>query len=364
MIPVAEVVNRYRAFYADRRPGGLLVKTDFPYSGSEPMPQVTYADHDLATWEGARAYCDIRIAQTVLQAEDHAGVDDDSLPELFLHIGTGVCGACFDECRVEFTAPTSWSIPSLTDWSRLPDLDPDRDAFWAGRLKEMCAYIREHCRDRFAICPGMHMTPLDGANALRGNALFTDVYEYPEELRQLLDYCTRVLIRLGRELAEIGGSVEGGQSIWGSWMPGVHALSLMEDTSNLCSPDTYRRFGREYTQRALDGCGGGFIHNHILGRHQFPAIASLRGLSFIQASNDPKHPRTLATMSELLAEIGDGAPLMLEGTAQEVYDNIGQAAGGRVLFWVACDSREEARRVVEFLRSHSRPARTPCSEGP
>jgi len=151
----------------------------------------------------------------------------------------------------------------------------------------MAAYLREQSKDRFLVCPGMHYTPMDAGNALRGNEFFTDFFESPDEVRVLLDYCADTVIRLSRDLTDIVGDVAGGQVIWSTWMPGAHATSLMEDTSNMCSPRIYREFGREYTQRVLDACGAGFIHNHMLGRHQFPAIASLRGLAFIQASNDP-----------------------------------------------------------------------------
>ena len=103
------------------------------------------------------------------EARSHADVDDDWLPELFVHIGTGVGGAFFDEGVVESSPDTSWIHPSIKEWTDMQRLDPDRDTFFAKRFREINEYIKDKCRDRFLIAPTMHFTPLDAANSLRGN---------------------------------------------------------------------------------------------------------------------------------------------------------------------------------------------------
>ena len=345
---IKDKLERYKKFYAQKEPGTLLIKTQFPVEGST---SATYTDFDLNTWDGVKQYYRAAIQSANAVAQAHEDLEDDSIPELFSHLGTGVGGAFFDDVPVVFTPETSWAHASIHSYSELDRLDPERDTPWAARFKEIAMYLKERCADRLCVAPVMHFSPLDAANSLRGNELFTDFYEYPEELKRLLQYCTDVTLRLAREFGEIVGDVEGGQSMWNVWIPGRNAVGMMEDTSNLCSSETYLCFGRSYTEQII-GRYGGFVHNHMLGVHQFGQISSLKGLGVMNVANDPKCPRVLEALDQIAGNLS--SPINFECTFDELRENLERLHLVRAILWVHCSGSAQAKEAVRIVRQISR----------
>lgn len=350
-------IERYKKFYSSSKPGKILVKTVFPMDGGREINfavnSISYTDYDLFSWEGTKNYFDRVMDWLVHKAVNHTDVDDDWIPELFVHLGTGVGGACFDETTVKFSPDTSWVHPSVMEWSDMERLDAEKETFWAKRLKDINEYVKEKSKDRFLIAPAMHYTPLDAANSLRGNNIFTDFYDSPENVKQLLEYCKQVIIKLSKQLTEITGDTAGGQVMWNTWMPGKNAIGMMEDTSNLCSPEIYADFGRDYTQEIITGCGGGLIHNHMLGRHQFRSILSIKELSLMNIANDPNCPRVIDVLENITNGTEGFAPIFFECTPEEVFNNIDRLKQIQAVLWVHCNDKDEAKRVVRVVRDIS-----------
>lgn len=348
-------INRYKKFYNGFEPGKLLIKTIFPGYGEAGLDfavhSLSFTEYDLFTWEGTKKFFNRVIDWLLKDAAIHADVDDDWIPELFIHLGTGVCGACFDETPLQFSPDTSWTSPSIIEWADMERLDFTKDTFWAKRVKDITEYVLDRSKENFLILPNLHFTPLDAANVLRGSNIFTDFYEEPEKVQQLLGYCTQVILRLQRDLVKMTGDIEGGQVIWNMWLPGKSAIGLQEDICNLCSPEIYRDFGRAYTQTVIKECGGGFIHNHMLGKHQFELISSIKGLGMMNIANDPNCPRAVDVLES--AFNWSNAPVNFLCTPDEVFSNIEKLSKIHALIWVQCKSKDEAKAAVKAVREIS-----------
>lgn len=350
-------IERYRKFYGGFEPGKLLIKTIFPMEGETPLDfavhSQSFTSFDLFSWEGTKKYFDRVIGWQLRNARYHADVDDDWFPEMFIHLGSGAFGAFFDDTEVQFSPDTSWASPSILDWADMERLDAQKDTFWAKRFKDITAYVMERSRGEFFVSPDFHFSPLDAVNSLRGNGVFTDIYDEPEKTRRLLAYSTEVILRLQREFTDITGDLEGGQLVWNMWLPGKRAIGLQEDTCTLCSRAVYERFGREYTERIVAECGGGFIHTHMLGRHQFEALASIRGLGLLNIANDPNCPRAIDALDDELARANRLVPLNILCTPAELLEYAEKLSRIHAVLWVQCESREVARRTLNDVRKIS-----------
>ncbi len=340
---IQRIIKNYKEFYGGKR--STLIKVQLPVETERRDPG--YTSFDLNTWKGLCGYLDAKISYLEEYYGKREGLEDDTLPELFFHLGTGAGGAVFDEGEVLFTSETSWLHPTLTDYADMGRLDSEKRTKWAQIFLDGVEYIMEHKKE-LVVAPFMHYSPLDAANSLRGNEVFCDFYEYPEELKELLGYCTRVTRNFHRELMKRCGALEGGQSMWNIWVPGERAIGFMEDTSNLCSPDNYKQFGREYTAELVRDFGGGFIHNHMLGLHQFAQISSIDGLGIMNIANDPKCPR----VTEVIAKIRERAasPIYFECTYAELKQYLGQNDGMRAVVWMHCNSEAEAKSAIGMVR--------------
>lgn len=354
---LAVKIERYKKFYNGFEPGKLLLKTVFPMEGEKELDfavqSLSFTSVNLFSWEETKTYFNRVIDWLAGYSAYRSDIDDDWIPELFVHLGTGVCGACFDDTNVQFSPDTSWVSPSLPDWSEMSRLDPDKNTFWAKRLQDITEYIQEQNRDRFAVLPNIHFTPLDAANVLRGNLIFTDFFDEPGKVEQLLDYCTQVTLRMQRKMISITGDVDGGQVIWNMWMPGKSAIGLQEDICNLCSPEIYGQYSRPYTQRLISECGGGFIHTHMLGKHQFSLISSIRGLAMMNIANDPNCPRALEVLDGILDPPNKNVPLNILCTPGEIKPNLANLRKIHAVLWVQCKNKDEAARSLKLVREIS-----------
>lgn len=342
-----DVIGRYRTFYSAKG-GCVMVKTQFPVETSAQDP--TYLSFDLHSPRGVRQYYDAKIAYLQEYYRKREQVEDDCLPELFVHLGTGAGGAVFGEGEVLFSEDTSWFHPASDSYSALTARDPAKFTSWGNRFLEIVQYVTGRAHG-LTVAPFMHFSPLDAANALRGNEVFYDFYEQPEQLTGLLKYCKLVVENFHSRLMDICGSVQGGQSMWNVWIPGARAVSFMEDTSNLCSPQIYRDFGRAYTASLISKFRGGFIHNHMLGRHQFANIASIPGLGVMNIANDPKCARVAECLPEILADTK--APINFECTYPEFMDILENNVGLKAIAWVHCENASQARLAVAAARKYS-----------
>jgi len=185
-------------------------------------------------------------------------------------------------------------LSDLGGWRTLSVPDPEK----APGMRTLLAAARRvvgAAADRFYIQANIDTGPFSLAAVLRGTETFLMDLAVAEEprLRELLEFCTDVVVAYGRAMIATG----------------VHGIQFGDATASLVSPADFRRFVLPYQRRALEalgGPGGGHAAGHkcdrwihICGRtdHVLPLM---RDLPFEGFEVDAKVD--LATARRLLGE--------------------------------------------------------------
>lgn len=353
MINIGQRQERYRQFYASSQPGQLLILTS--YADGPPAEPVDFRTYDFSQPEEHRRYWDLLIRNLFATIADRMDLDDDWVPGIEAYYGFGSFGAVYCDAPLTFTETTSYIAPALQRLEDLDTLDLTRERYWSRVFIDAARYLSDRSAGRFLVSAYPNPSPLDVANLLRGNAIFTDLYEQAELSHALLRRCLEAALANVCHINRATCNPGGGVLAFNRWIP--QGALLLEDAADLISPRLYREFGFPYTQRLIDSTGGAYVHHHSLGRHQFANIAALCGLYVEQISSDPGCARPVTYVPELLAGVGatpdrSGVPVDLECTPEEVVEHIGELMKGKVILSVETSSKAEARQLVSFVRSH------------
>lgn len=342
------VIDRYRQLYDLPEPGGILIHVFVPPDGSIPYDLREYRFPDLIENERyIRRYIENRLC--FLRAR--LSVNDDYVPDIFIHHGIGIHSA-FVAGNPIFSEDTSWSEPVIKTWENLDRLTLSEENPWFQVLRQTATLFADFFGGDVGIATFYHYSPLDLANALRGNQIFLDFYDYPHQVEQLLDFCTRAIIWLEDRLWQIVGGLHGGAPLWGSWLPG-HGVMMSEDVADLCEANAYPRWAEPWTQQVIDRFQCALIHNHALGMHVQKKIAHLKDLHVLQISEDPNKPHPIDHLQALIRETG-GTPLQVYCRPEELEQAIDVAKSGRVILQTNAPDTVIANEIVQLVRKNSR----------
>jgi hypothetical protein len=346
-------VERFRDFFADESPGQILVTLALWDMG------IDYADYGvpgrpLSAWHLVTeldAFAEHRIRQLRVAIDLHREVDDDWVPFVNPSYGIALNSVYYSGADVIPGEATTWVHPVLRDWSDLEKLKLDPENVWFRRISELNRRYVAMSDGDYTVQTFSHFAPMDMANALRGNALFTDFYDAPEQVHGLMIHCVDAILWLERAQRQIVGDVMGGTVIWGTWMPGP-VIFMSEDATDLCSAATYVEFARPYTEAISREIGGCYIHHHARGYHVHRAIAAVEGLRQLQISRDPNCGPPVEHIEDLYAWNGD-IPLMTHCHVRDVYEHIDAMKGGRLILQLTADDLDQARDAIAFIRDQT-----------
>jgi hypothetical protein len=338
-------IKRYKQFYSDAKNGRLLMIANFP--GKSTMKGIDLRDFDFSRESEHKRYWDILIEMQLEAIQNHEGVEDDWIPGITVHYGFGAFGTVFCDGELKFTDDTSFMKPVLDDWNRMDSIGYSKDRFWSQIFIEAERYLSEKGQGQFMVTSYPSPSPLDAANLVRGNEIFTDFFEYENELKELLKLTTKAVIENAKEIKKALHNPWGGTFAFNRWIP--DGLLLLEDAADLCSPQLYAEFGMPCTQEVINRMGGAYIHHHSLGRQQFRNVSALTGLYVQQMSSDPNCIRPVTDLDYVQGEVGNTV-IDLECTAEEVYRHMDHIRRGRTILLVNCKDRQEAIKLVDFVR--------------
>ncbi|MFW6257116.1 MAG: hypothetical protein ACOC2O_03130, partial [Bacillota bacterium] len=350
---LSERISRYKKFFADESPGQILGVIS-PYTLQLDYPKLK-SDKTLREWD-LENNIEKMIAQNVLRLryflQETKELENDFIPSLHPGLGIGLNSAYYSGAEIKFGDTTSWVEPVIKDWSDLQKLAFNKENKWYKYLVRMSKKLTAMNDGDYFIQTFAHFSPLDMAQALRGEQLFFDFYDHPQWVKKLLESCTRAIVSLEKELREVINQPATGLGIWGMWLPG-QPVFMSEDIADICQQEVYREFAFPFSQKVIDTFDGGFIHHHAKGLHQHQEIVKLSGIKAIEISLDPNTERPIDHMEQLLAA-NEGIPLMTRCYPRDVYDNIEVLKKGRVILMLQVDSINEGQEVMEFIRSHSK----------
>jgi len=356
---ILSLAEKYNQFFEDKTKGQILAiiaPWTFPIDyGSLDIPE--RGGYDQWNYDTEyREFIEQGVRRLEYFSEYTRDLDNDCIPSLNINIGYGVHSAYFTGQEVIMGKETSWTKPFIDSWDKLDELRIDPERYWYRKIIEGYKYLNKFNRGDYVISSFSNAGPGDMANAVRGDALFYDLYDEPEKVHALMQKCTEAIIWLESDIdtliEPLRTKTGTGQVTANLWIPGK-APYLSEDFNDLCSVEQYREFGFVYTQKILDRFGGAFIHHHSKGRHIHGTVAKLRNLKLLEISWDPKCPRPIDKLAGILEEHGD-IPLLVRCSAEDVYNRIDDIKKGRVILQLEVRSLEEGRDVMQFIRKHSK----------
>jgi hypothetical protein len=356
-----EILERRRRFFRREMRDCILVT----------LPVAIYTEADWQAFEQrwpqygegeTRPYpCDEEIfARELIGLQARGQVEDDELPVLYttLDAGEGIVGGTLGgdirflhRPRGAAFSATKAVLPDYSDLSSLPD---PLASPWTARLLDIQRYFADHADGRFAQHPFLTMDALNFVAELRGaSQAYLDIYEYPNELRALMEIGLDYNIRFQEaQMAITGGYEDGCFVMMGGWAPFPRAICLSVDAYVICSVKSYVEFGFEYQQRLLEHFGHGIMHFHCNRTDLAAEVAKLPGLRLFQFGGDTRDPiPEVEQVPAMRGAIGD-IPIMVSCSMDYFLTHLRYHTLPPNV-WYRVDgsmSVEEANRVMDEVR--------------
>ncbi len=353
---ITEAVQRYKQMFSDTTLGQLMVSVS-PYTFPASRKYMSSKQIPLNQWnplQDAKKMAKHAVAEMQEYIHITEPIGDDYIPALEPSYGIGLFSAVWTDVDMQAGIDTTWVDHILTDYNMLNDIQLNiKENRWCNFIKEYTEVLQAHQDGNFAIGAFPNFAPSDMANALRGNQLFYDLYDVPEQVELLLQRSADAIIAIAEFTNSLGGGVLGGTATGAMWIPGS-GVFMSEDAADMCSLDIYEQYFKKHTQRVLDHIGHGYIHHHALGWHNHHAISTLNHLDVCELSWDPNCPRPIEHIEEVIEQTDSNKILQIRCTCEDVYTHIEGLKKGRVHIMLNTNSVEEATETVQFIRKHSR----------
>lgn len=347
-----EVVHRTRAFHASPRVGTALIEVASIDDRDGTVPPL-----DLTQWSfpaGMKDYLRATFERHRRLWGLRRTLRDDRIPSVQPWYGIAEHSA-YAGGEVTFTPNTSYHHPFLKDWDDLPRLRLDEGNPWRRMLDDGFAYLSELAAGECPVSLRGSYSPLEVANSVRGNDLFTDFYEFPDEVRSLMEFATRAVAwNVACQKKAVGSFAGGVLSGFKSWIPGDSFGQISEDTTTISGPRLYEEFGLPCTRRALAGNERLFVHTHSVGAASIGSILKLGNVYMLEVSSDPNADRGIEVFKRLDPDPGIVGVLAL--TLREIEENIGFLKARKTVIWHYAADMEEAERAVALVRRELPPA--------
>ncbi len=341
---IDDLMDRTTRFTTNGKSGDALVKVN--------LIQKPYKVKGLDQWNfpvEMKQFLDENIKALEYTWQKQKLIPDDSIPALYPRYGIAEHSA-FLGGEVDFSEDTSWHHQILNSYDDVAKLELREDNVWLRMVIDGLAYYREKGVGNFAVKQRGAMAPMDLANALRGNDIFMDFYDHPEELHRLLTFCTEACEwYISRQKSVIGDFYGGTISGTDVWMKGNAIGHLSEDASVMCSPDIFTEFGKPYTTKLVEKYDAAFMHLHTAGTQAFKEILDIDKLQYFELAPDPNQPRGIDVYKNHKDLFGNKI-MKLFITFDEIKDNISFLKTAKTTLVCDAESVEEAKAITAFVR--------------
>ena len=384
----AEVLERRRRFFGRRMLDGILATLPVSLEGAgRPAPQEPLALREnpgLPADAGAesewRAFeqkwpgpaenaerpfpSNAEVLDRLSVGEQARGrVEDDHLPVFYsiLDAGESMVGAMFGS-PVRFIhrrrgAAFSKADALLADYAGLSSLRFSLDNPWTRRFLDIQEHVRKHAAGRFGQHPCIAIDALNFAVEFReATAAYLDIYEHPDELRQLMELGLDFNTRFQEAQMERCGGTEGGSyAMIGEWVPFSKAVAMGVDAYLICSTQTYAEFGFEYQKRLIGHFGHGLMHFHCHRTDLAAEVARLPGLELFQFGGDTRDPvPTADRVPEMRRAVGD-IPLQVFVDLKVFVERLARRRLEPNVWYIADGpglAVDEANRLMDKVRAY------------
>lgn len=207
--------------------------------------------------------------------------DDDYIPLLFPWFGTGVVPSALG-CRVIFHEYGDPSVEGAVlnkpeDIKKLSIPDPYKDGLMPRVLKTI-DYMRAH--SDLSISFTDPQGPLNIALNICGiENLFIWMYEAPNYIHEIMEFCTEVFIQWVKvQKKHAGEKLNSGSFPHGIVLPeGYGGIWIADDDCTIISSELYKEFVVPYNSKIFKEFGGGTIHFCGTAEHQLENFLLMDG---------------------------------------------------------------------------------------
>lgn len=340
--------ERIKAFYNQKT--GVQIHIKSCASLKQPaLPPL----NSFAFPQDMEKYLDLRAHNDYLFARFHETIEDDFIPSTQPWYGIAEHTA-FLGGQVDWTETTTFQhqiCPELEGWR---ELKLERDNLWIHLVAGGMAYLKKKWEPFIPVRMRGADGPSDIANAIRGNDLFFDIYDEPEELAEMMSFCARAVnytLDLQREQAtQIGGGCING---FGVWTPGKHIGHTSEDFSTMISTDVYEEHFLPALKECVRDCDSAMLHVHSLGERMIPLFAGVDNIRLMELSSDPSCPRAVEVYRKYREELKDKT-IIIAPTYEELAGMGDLFETNRTIIWYYAEDEADVSRALKAVEKYRR----------
>lgn len=341
-----EIISALKKFYSGESGTSVLQIRGI----DECEPRV--ASKPLCDWDfdkELRQYLALRAERALKYWENRSDIDDMMMPSVGVWYGIAEHTSWLGG-EVAFTSDTSYHIPPLKAPGDFSSLRFDEGNAWLSRVTGGITYLKELCGDRLLVKLRGADAPSDISNALRGNDLFYDVYDDPDAVREMADFCADAMKFYFSCQQKAAGKVSDGYLTgFDIWLPGNSVGQISEDASCMLSREMYRDLFFDALERSVSGYDNVMLHTHSLGEKHLPTFAGIKNISVIEISNDPNADRAINVWRKYKDVLRDKI-VIVDPTFDELRANADLLSDCRSIIWYNAKTKDEARAVCDFMR--------------
>jgi hypothetical protein len=325
-----------------RHRGGNVTFRALPPSDVDYLAQLDLTAYNYET--DINKYCR-DYAQLLEQSyAARRNVDDNMIPTISVMLGIGDYSA-FVAGDIDFRPDTSWSRPCLKnidDWKNFPPLGSSR---WYQKFLEITEAMLRLSQDSGIPYMRGFFSPLDLAAALRGDEIYYDFYDNPDELHELLNYCAEATIKFAEDIYNLADRFLKDTEYGMFFCRGI--INMSEDIACMISAEQYREFCRPHTQKVIDHFGVGHMHTHSRSMYLVKEVCGLNNVANLWLPTDPNAPRPIEHLEELIKD-ANGVCLAIDCESfAEIEANYHLLKQGNFSLTLPCKSVEEAIYYTE-----------------
>lgn len=345
---ILAAAQRHKEFFEGRRP--YLVKIEIPVQPTGP--QEREIPFDELDWErdfDANVRAQVANAVSLARTRLDMKLGDDWIPCYHPYFGISIHVSFFGGA-VHHGGGTSYADPVIlraADWEQLR---ADFSSPWPQRLGRGLAYCRDHGQGVLLASFRGANGPLDMANGVLGNALFSEYYDNPQDVHRVLKVCWPATLAAFEFQKKHCSKILGGHIVpmGNVWMPDPCVGHVSLDAACLSGPDSYEEFEVPYLARIVERVRGMFIHTHMMAWKMFANKCRTPGVWLFHPVDDPGQPKMLDKIDPVIEAAGD-VPLLVEVNEDRFGEILPRFKNKRALIWAQARDASHARKVMEQI---------------
>ncbi|HOK56026.1 MAG TPA: hypothetical protein PKV21_05855 [bacterium] len=216
----------------------------------------------------------------------------DACPSVRFNFGTGFIPSIFGLESEIFEDKMPWLKKHLSkeEIKRLK-FDDFENIEEMGLMKKIPVYLKtykKYLSKNIKIYLPDTQGPFDIAHLIRGDEIFTDIYDDFEFFKYILEISTYIYIKATEKLKNLIGENITESYHSGSYYIKNGGIRICEDSTTLVSPK-HLEVILTYTQKCLKYFGGGWIHFCGKAEHLFDLVIEIPEVSSINFGNPEKY---------------------------------------------------------------------------